>query len=138
MSVVQWSVRFDTGIAQIDIQHKHLFEVVNELVESFRIGDSHRRITKVIDFLVTYSKEHILTEEALMESHGFSGLEEHKAEHQEFMDKVFDLKRHYEAGDWITMDVTVLLADWLTYHVEKQDMEFARYIRDLETVNRIC
>lgn len=41
MVTINWLSRYETGIAEIDAQHVRLFEVVNELIESFRRGDGN-------------------------------------------------------------------------------------------------
>jgi len=131
MVTVHWSRRYETGIAVIDGQHQHLFRVINELIDAFRRGDPDREVTRVIDYLITYTMDHLRTEEAWMKEQGYPGLAAHMEEHEVFMSQVDGLKRRFEAGELMTMDVTVLLADWLEYHVEGSDIAYAEYARQV-------
>ena len=36
MSIADWNESFETGIEEIDAQHKHLFEVINRLAACFK------------------------------------------------------------------------------------------------------
>ena len=38
MSIADWNESFETGIEEIDAQHKHLFEVINRLAACFKAG----------------------------------------------------------------------------------------------------
>jgi len=129
MVTINWVSRYETGIAEIDAQHIRLFEVVNELIESFRRGDLDGQVTGMVDYLVTFTREHFRNEEAWMERQGYPGLEVHRKEHQDFIIGISDLKQRIDGGEHPTIEVTILLADWLEYHINDQDQVFAEYTR---------
>jgi hemerythrin-like metal-binding protein len=126
---INWLTRYETGIAEIDAQHFRLFEVVNELIEAFRRGDPNSQAAEVIDYLVNFTEEHFKTEEAWMERQHFPGREAHRKEHRDFMSQIFELKGRFDSGESLTLEVTVLLADWLEYHINDGDQAFAQYTR---------
>lgn len=127
---INWLSRYETGIAEIDAQHIRLFDIVNELIDSFRRGDAAGQVAGVVDSLVTYTLEHFGTEEAWMERQGFPGLEAHRKEHRDVLLRISALKQRIEEGERPTMEVTILLADWLEYHIHDHDQAFAEYSRD--------
>lgn len=133
MVTIHWLSRYETGIPEIDAQHHRLFEVVNELIDAFRRGESNSQVAKVIDYLLSYTNEHSRTEEDWMERLHFPGLEEHRQEHQDFLNRILELKWRFDSGERMAMDVTVLLADWLEYHVNAGDRVFAEYSRGVNT-----
>jgi hemerythrin-like metal-binding protein len=129
MVTINWLSRYELGIPEIDAQHLRLFEVVNELIEQIREGARAGQVMEVVDHLVSIALEHFRTEEAWMERQGFPGLEAHRMEHQHIQRRIFELKPRLDGGERLTMEVTILLADWLEYHISDCDQAFADYSR---------
>jgi hemerythrin len=129
MVTINWLSRYETGIAAIDAQHLRLFEVVNDLIESFRRGEPESQVAGVVDFLLTFTLEHFGTEEALMERQGYPGLEAHRKEHQDVILRITALKRRIDEGEQPTIEVSILLAEWLEYHIHDHDQAFAEFSR---------
>jgi len=132
MVTINWLTRYETGIAEIDAHHFRLFEVLNELIDAFRRGDPNSQVAEVIDYLVNYTDEHTKTEEAWMERLHFPGLEAHQEDHQDFLGRILELKGRFERRELVTMEVTVLLADWLEYHINDFDQAFSEFVRGLD------
>ena len=131
MPTIHWSSRYETGIPEIDQEHRQLFDGMNELIAAFRRGDPKPEVRKVLDLLVRYTMDHLQSEEDWMASHGYPGLEAHRLEHQAMRVVVSDLVQQFEAGVDLTMKVTVLMADWLQYHVDGSDLALAEHARAL-------
>ena len=131
MSTIHWSSRYETGIPAIDQEHRRLFEAMNELIAAFRRGDPRPEVRKVVDLLVNYTMEHLQTEEDWMRDHSFPGLEAHRLEHEAMKTTVLGLVQQFEAGEDLTMKVTVLMADWLQYHLDGSDLALAEHSRAL-------
>jgi hemerythrin len=129
MVTINWLSRYQTGIAEIDAQHMLLYEVVNDLIDSFRRGDPNDQVAGVVNFLVTYTLEHFDSEEAWMERQGYPGLEAHRKEHQDLILRISALKQRIDEGERPIMEVMILLADWLEYHIHDYDQAFAEYSR---------
>jgi hemerythrin-like metal-binding protein len=64
-----------------------------------------------------------------MKSQGYPGLEAHRQEHQHLMSRILELKTPFDGGEPLTMEVTILLAEWLEYHIHDHDQAFAEYAR---------
>jgi len=90
MALFQWSDRFDTGIDEIDRQHRQLMALFNELDEACASGGERRALLGLLDDLVDHARDHSSTEEALMSALDLDSAEYqyHQAEHQAFLDKV--------------------------------------------------
>jgi len=131
MAILSWSNRFETGIAAIDTQHKQLFQSVNDLSDSLRRGDPKSEVSRVLDFLISYTVEHFRTEETWMKNQGFPGLEEHKVEHAKLVADVSQLKRRFDAGELMTMRVTVFLATGLKQHINESDLAYVEHSKQL-------
>ena len=131
MPTIHWSSRYETGIPDIDQEHRLLFDAMNELIAAFRRGDPRPEVRKVVDVLVNYTMEHLQSEEDWMRDHDFPGLEAHRLEHVAMKATVLGLVQQFEAGEDLTMKVTVLMADWLQYHLDGSDLALAEHSRSL-------
>jgi hemerythrin len=45
------------------------------------------------------------------------------------MSRILELKTPFDGGEPLTMEVTILLAEWLEYHIHDHDQAFAEYAR---------
>lgn len=82
-----WDSSIETGIAEIDIQHKELFRIgraVEQLVITRCIGIEDKRVLDIICSLREYVAYHFYEEEHLMELHNISSLEKHREEHNKY------------------------------------------------------
>jgi len=131
MPTIHWSPRYETGIPEIDQEHRLLFDIMNDLIAAFRRGDPKPEVRSVLDFLVNYTMGHLQTEEDWMRDHGYPDLETHRLEHEAMKVQVLDLVHQFEVGVDLTMKVTVLMADWLQYHVDGSDLALAEHSRAL-------
>jgi len=130
MPIAVWSSRYETGIALVDAQHQGLFEAVNQLADSFKEGQARNQVVACLDFLVAYTVEHFQTEERFMREDAYPGLAAHADEHAQLMRQVQELQARFVAGQPVTMDVTIFLAEWLTTHISGADMRYAEFVRE--------
>ena len=125
MELFQWSEKYSVGNFLIDGQHKRLVSMINQLHESMRDGKGKETLQKILDDLVRYTKEHFLTEEAMMKKANYPGYAAHKAEHDKLTEKAVDLQKAYADGKApLTMDVLNFLKNWLTNHIEGTDKKY--------------
>ena len=80
MALLQWVPELDTGIAEIDTQHKRIVDYINKLHE-LRQTHHRERLAEVIAEMVDYTISHFAFEEALMESAGYMFSGPHKKVH---------------------------------------------------------
>lgn len=84
---IEWTEDLKTDILSIDIQHKELFKMTNELLEACKQGKGAKEVDKVIAFLDKYVKTHFETEEKYMVEYNFNGYDYHKLQHDLFVKK---------------------------------------------------
>ena len=74
-----------TGIAQIDEEHKKLFEIADEAYELYKnefIPDKYDHIAKILNELRDYTKIHFQHEEEYMKSINYKGMFMQKVQHE--------------------------------------------------------
>ena len=89
--IFKWKERFETGIEEIDKQHKRLFEIgtqIYNLASKDDGTDHYDAIVGLIHELKDYTVYHFRYEEEQLEKANYSDIEAHKMEHQRFIDKL--------------------------------------------------
>jgi hemerythrin-like metal-binding protein len=122
MSMFVWSDRYAVGNAEIDAQHRHLFDIFNRLYEECCQPDSHVDIYETLDELIDYAALHFASEQQYMHDIGYPGLEKQLQEHLYFTNEVLRLvqDRDLSTGD-LTRETIAFLGKWLLHHVSEED-----------------
>jgi len=124
MAFVSWKEAYNTGNEEIDAQHKQIFEIINELYDSRHSQGSREVIDGILSKLTDYAAEHFSAEEALLEKMNYPKLEEHKAEHQNFRNRIKEILGHQTEEQFRTEDMLVtFLKGWLAKHILDEDMK---------------
>ena len=128
MAFLSWHERYSVGDAEMDRQHLRLFELVNHFDDVIQMGMS-TELGLIVNDLVSCANEHFRSEEDLREKAGFPGLSDHRKMHQELIRQVQEVRAQMKAGGHLSMKAVVrFLADWLTNHILREDMEFKPYL----------
>jgi hemerythrin len=128
---IEWTNDLATGVAEIDGQHRELFQRVNGLMEACKQGKGRTEVEKVLTFLEDYVVEHFSAEEDYMVKFSYPAYAAHKAQHLEFLEKFSGLKHQLEregAGVLIVVKTNQVVVDWLKNHIRKTDKTFAAFL----------
>lgn len=120
MTTLQWMPDLDTGIKEIDVQHRRIFEYINTLHELLETHD-RAQLGEVIAETVDYTISHFAFEEALMESAGYMFSGPHKRVHDLFTRRVAEMQKRFNAGEDVTEELHDLLSRWLFNHIRNED-----------------
>ena len=127
--IFPWNHNFETGIHNIDSQHRKLVDLVNLLAEHVIYNSELEVPVSVFNELAEYAVYHFAEEEAVWEE-AISGDEwelGHKTVHIDFVATVESLKRRYE-GDpshSVIDEVLSFLTRWLALHILESDKRMA-------------
>ncbi|MDF2536419.1 MAG: bacteriohemerythrin [Bacillales bacterium] len=126
---LRWRNSFSLNVKDIDDQHKKLFEIsskLNILAPVCSKINFEEEILKVINELKEYAIYHFDYEEKLMQKSHFEGFDEHRQEHNDFVEKI--LKFEQENPNFNKPETVVNLIDfitgWITAHILKTDMKY--------------
>lgn len=130
MSMFQWKPEYSVDHAEIDSQHKRLFQLADDLGTAMTQGKGKAAMGSTLASLIDYTKRHFATEEKLMQAHRYPEYAAHKKQHDDLTARVAGLQKEFMAGR-ASMSVEVLqfLKDWLVNHIGKSDQEIAAYLR---------
>jgi hemerythrin len=125
MSLMKWTQEdYGTNVDVCDIQHQELFNRVNALNDA--VGEGNRsNVGDCLDKLIDYVVEHFQTEERLMEQRGYSGLEDHRREHDNLVTTCIDLQGKFHANEADIEEGTMsFIKNWLDHHIPVIDRSY--------------
>lgn len=128
MAFLAWHERYSIGNAEIDSQHRKLFELVNHFDDVIEMGmtDELRQIT---EDLISSSVSHFRFEEGLMKDIAFPKLLDHQKMHGELINQLQEMRAKMTLGGHVsTKSIVRFLADWLTNHIMREDMDYKAYL----------
>ncbi len=129
-----WDASMSVGDEKLDIQHQHLLEQVNFLLDALAGGEKNLIvIEQTLRFLDRYIEEHFADEERYMEKHQYPRLEEHRALHSKFIERYKQMKERiytFASVDEMLIDLEVHLGRWWIDHIGGADKDYATYVRE--------
>ncbi len=129
MEFMNWRDEFSVGITSIDRQHRRMIELINRLEDGVRTHQEKKNMHSVLSELVSYTRNHFKTEEALMKTYKYPGYVQHRVEHQSLVKRVVEFRRKFEAGTLTDAhDLASFLMGWLEGHILGTDKKYGPYL----------
>jgi hemerythrin len=122
---LEWEEKYSVGVEELDNQHKHMFAVINELLDSINSGTTEEHLGNVIESLIKYKIFHFETEEKYFKEFNYEGASDHISKHKEFNDKLMVLKEknpNYTVE--FAFELIDFLEDWLINHLMVVDQQY--------------
>lgn len=136
MQAFVWCASFETGIIEVDDQHKRLIELTNTLgTELTESGMQSERMEEVLTDLISYARQHFEDEEKLMVAKHVDRrhIDKHVKEHNSFLEYVLMLTgEQMKQGDKSGQKVFEFLTHWLAFHILGSDQIMAKQMGQIE------
>lgn len=130
---ILWNDNLASGSAEIDNQHKELFQRISGLLEAFERGaPSREEVARIVQYLSDYVVFHFGNEETYMAKYSYSSMSAHKAQHEQFVKNFMKLRdRILREGINTTLAVETkeLCVDWLINHIKYSDRALGLYLK---------
>ena len=120
MALLGWVPELDTGIAEIDRQHRRIVDYINKLYE-LRSSPDREALGDVIGEMIDYTVSHFVFEESLIESAGYMFAGPHKKVHELFTRRVIEMQTRFDAGEDVAAELHGMLSRWLFNHIRNED-----------------
>ena len=123
---IAWEASFDTGIADVDSDHRRLVALINDLDDILSGDGDLGRVGGVIDALVDYTDYHFHREERLLHDVGYADAKAHAEIHAQFGhflgEKIGACMLAPSLG--LARELHTYLRAWLVDHILDEDMKY--------------
>lgn len=128
MALIDWSREFETGIAEVDHEHRELVALINRLHEDLMGSADQTATSAFLGEVFARISAHFALEEANMRRFGYDEYAEHKHEHEQLLDDLRDLMEACDAGDFVGSADTLSAAvrEWFVVHFRTRDARLHR------------
>lgn len=132
---IVWSSTFETGMEEIDRQHRLLVDTINQASNLLRDEYLQEDLRTIVNTLIRYTQFHFETEEQFMLDSQYSyqspqEYEKHIEEHFEFSTKVLEIHQQIQEGKSIEGEEIInYLCQWLIGHILNTDQTMVQSIK---------
>ncbi|MFZ4619087.1 MAG: bacteriohemerythrin [Bacteroidota bacterium] len=124
--MIQWSKEMDVQIESIDVQHRTLIALINELQDVIDNGRPEVMVGSILSKVIDYTHYHFEHEENCLIVGCYSKLKEHQCVHNEVSRKLKQMEREYLNGTpGVAPRVLELLQRWAMDHIMKTDRQYS-------------
>ena len=131
ISIFPWIKSFETGIKEIDEQHKSMVNLINKLAYYF-LEEKEHNMKATFNELILYTHYHFNQEEKILEKYIKSEviLSSHKKGHDSFLPKIEKIKKTYQ-GNKLNEEILLFLIKWLAFHIIDEDKRLIYIVKAL-------
>ena len=127
---VAWNDLYSVGFEPIDVQHKNLVLMTNELFLACKEGADAADIAflQTVKKAVEYAQTHFADEEDYMRSANYPHFDEQKKQHEDFVASLLKMIDEFEAGNTEPIEMARYLKKWLLNHIAISDKKYMPYL----------
>lgn len=120
----EFKKEYETGIQEIDREHKQFFAYINSAVEALDLPEDRapKAASELLDVLMNYAETHFEHEEAYMRRINDDVLPSQKEAHDAFRARLAEMTAR---RDQLVLkdlgDIFIFMAKWLQEHIKTQD-----------------
>ena len=137
IDIFPWDDNFNTGLADVDAQHRKLVQLLNTLASHVAFRKNETGLQTVFDALAEYAVYHFDTEEALWHEYlaGDPAEVAHRAAHTGFVKEVATFRAALTdlAREDVAEEALGFLVHWLASHILESDRAMAYTVLALRT-----
>ncbi len=127
---VPWDDAMESGIRGMDLQHRELFSMIDDLIDMHEAGQSTQAMDTVLPQLANYALFHFNEEEMLMcrVNNASDFIRLHMAQHKGFLDAMDRIKklRNTHSDAHAAREMARFLQTWLVDHIVNTDSKLTR------------
>lgn len=141
MSIMEWNRKMSVGLDELDNDHKELIRIINQLGADYQDEERRVAVRQSLIALRRYAEYHFAREENVMMACGYPELEEHQGEHRNFVQRIQELTRRFDAdpeamAEVVNEDLLSFLRAWLGHHIMIEDKAYGPHIKDNPAAKR--
>jgi len=123
MALIEWRSDFETGVPDVDHEHRELVDLINQLHDQMGGDAEPAEISAFLGEVFARISAHFALEESVMRKHQYDQYIEHKTDHEKLLDDIRDIMDDFEAGKYAAYDEALSSAvrDWFVDHFKTKD-----------------
>ena len=132
--LLRWTQALDTGLEEVDHEHRNLAEVINALGRARDAGADTAELARLCERLRRYAREHFRHEETLMAAWPIDAARQalHLQAHHGFVARIERAAALVETDALAVVDhLLSFLVNWLVHHISGVDARMAQEIHAL-------
>jgi hemerythrin-like metal-binding protein len=131
--MLQWTMEHSVYVAELDDQHREIFEAINSLYEALTLPALSREILDRTEFLESAVSGHFAHEERLMHASRYEAFAWHRQQHRNALRRVRRFVRRIRQGDaQAGCELVDSLSSWLHGHTRLTDRMLGAFLRNYE------
>jgi hemerythrin-like metal-binding protein len=129
MALIDWRPEYETGIREVDAEHRELIELINELHDRLGSGATPEAVSCFLGEVFARIAAHFALEEADMRKYAYDEYASHKAEHERLLDELRDIMDSHEAShQGYGPALADTLRNWFVNHFKSKDARLHRLL----------
>lgn len=128
MAIIKWRDSYNTGINNVDEEHKKLVALIENMHCVIRDKGGKEEIENVLNRVVEYTQSHFANEEKMMQELQYDKFPDHKIEHEKLVKDVGVFKEkllsNFPEG---SHEFYHFLREWLIDHILDSDKAFGNF-----------
>jgi hemerythrin len=131
VNALAWSHACFVGVKAMDDQHGILVDTLNEARMQLLSGRGHKQLNEHMERLIEFTRLHFSCEESLLERHGFPGLAEQRAAHEQILTAILSAANCAENDEKTELHrlLSGLSVSYLQ-HIEALDRQYGAWLND--------
>ena len=123
MTLIEWRKEFETGVAEVDHEHRELIGLINTLHNQIGASAPRETVNSFLGEVFAKISAHFALEETVMRKHDYDEYADHKADHEKLLDDLRDIMDDFDAGTNTDYKKALAMAvhDWFVNHFKTKD-----------------
>ncbi|MFA7330700.1 MAG: bacteriohemerythrin [Candidatus Delongbacteria bacterium] len=127
MAFLDWNASLETGVPEMDRQHRRLVDLLNQLHAAMKAGRGAEQVQTILSGLVAYTNTHFQAEETLLRQKGWIGLNRHLILHADLLKQLNGYVSAFQQNQRIsTLELADFLKSWLSKHIMQEDQQYGK------------
>ena len=134
---LKWNKDLSSGINAIDLQHKHILDLLDRLVIANQSPGDSERLARSLEEFNKAIQEHFDFEEALLAEYGYKDLKRHKDGHKEIAETLHSITMPVMLGESeIPTEMINRVVKWFEEHLTSEDPRYFKTLKkSMETTD---
>ena len=131
MSILEWRDEFSVGVPSVDLEHRELIDLINDMHGLIGNGAPHDQVIASLGEIYAQISAHFALEEKFMRDSGYDSFREHKEDHESLLDELRDIMdRVDDDGSYEEDRLAQELGRWFSEHFRTHDAKLHRLFGD--------